>query len=146
MPAGSLCGHLPTIVIACKSDPGVPLAVEATKGNEIGSPFGVGLVEVTTQSHVGKHKMKLSFGWMLRAISRERSECSPMPWQRPYRLLMSFSSTSRPLFYAFRITRKEAQGSYGRSASISNSIRRRSGPHTGKRGVERVTRLAMDKR
>src|SRR6478609_5715073 len=113
IPAGSLCTHLPTVVIACKSDPGAPLAVDATTGNEIGSPFGVGLVEVTTQSHLGKQKMKLSFGWMLRAISRERSELPPTPGpQDSYRSLMSFSTASSSP--APRITHKEAQGAHGR--------------------------------
>ncbi len=74
--AGTLCSNLPTIVVACKSDPGVPLAINATTGNAMGSSFGVGLVEVTTQAQSGRQKMKLSFGWMLRAISRERSACS----------------------------------------------------------------------
>jgi GTPase SAR1 family protein len=69
----TFCLNLPTIVIACKSDPGVVLAIDATAGNEIGSPFGVGLVEVTTLAHAGRQKVKLSFGWMLRAISREMS-------------------------------------------------------------------------
>ncbi len=50
------------------------MAISATQGNEIGQPHGVGLIEVTNQERTGKHKMKMAFGWMLRAISRERRE------------------------------------------------------------------------
>lgn len=71
---GDLCTSVPAMVIACKSDPEEQLAVLPLAGNEIGAPFGIGLVELSIQMSQGKHKMRMSFGWLLKAISKERSE------------------------------------------------------------------------
>ncbi|KAJ9108570.1 hypothetical protein QFC19_002286 [Naganishia cerealis] len=69
-----LCHHLPAMVIACKSDPEplVELAIKPIEGNEIGAPYGIGLVELSVLGQQGRHKMRMSFGWMLKAISKQR--------------------------------------------------------------------------
>ncbi|KAJ9115928.1 hypothetical protein QFC22_005071 [Naganishia vaughanmartiniae] len=74
-----LCHHLPAMVIACKSDPGpdADLAIKPIEGNEIGSPYGIGLVELSVLVQQGRHKMRMSFGWMLKAISKQRRNRSP---------------------------------------------------------------------
>lgn len=72
--AGDLCTSIPAMVIACKSDPEEQLAVLPLAGNDIGAPFGIGLVELSIHMSQGKHKMRMSFGWLLKAISKERSE------------------------------------------------------------------------
>ncbi|KAJ9107671.1 hypothetical protein QFC21_001131 [Naganishia friedmannii] len=71
---GDLCHHLPAMVIACKSDPGAEaeLAIKPIEGNEIGAPYGIGLVELSVLVQQGRHKMRMSFGWMLKAISKQR--------------------------------------------------------------------------
>lgn len=60
------------MVVACKSDPEEQLQVQPLAGNEIGAPFGIGLVELSIHMSQGKHKMRMSFGWLLKAISKER--------------------------------------------------------------------------
>jgi hypothetical protein len=64
------------MVIACKSDPGADaeLAIKPIEGNEIGAPYGIGLVELSVLVQQGRHKMRMSFGWMLKAISKQRRE------------------------------------------------------------------------
>lgn len=63
---GDLCRHSPAMVIACKTDPGMEaeLAIKPIEGNEIGAPYGIGLVELSVLSQQGRHKMRMGFGWM----------------------------------------------------------------------------------
>lgn len=65
------------MVVACKSDPDEDLAVQPLEGNEIGAPFNIGLVELSIYMPQGKHKMRMSFGWLLKAISKERRVVRP---------------------------------------------------------------------
>ena len=65
------------MVVACKSDPEETLAVQPLEGNEIGAPFNIGLVELSAYMPQGKHKMRMSFGWLLKAISKERRTHRP---------------------------------------------------------------------
>jgi hypothetical protein len=60
------------MVVACKSDPEQDFGVQPLEGNEIGAPFNIGLVELSIHMSQGKHKMRMSFGWLLKAISKER--------------------------------------------------------------------------
>jgi hypothetical protein len=62
------------MVIACKSDPDpdIELAIKPIEGNEIGSPYGIGLVELSVLVQQGRHKMRHSFAWMLKSISKQR--------------------------------------------------------------------------
>lgn len=73
---GDLCHQLPAMVIACKSDPDpeLELAIKPIEGNEIGSPYGIGLVELSVLVQQGRHKMRHSFAWMLKSISKQRRE------------------------------------------------------------------------
>ena len=57
-----------TVMLACKSDPGVPIEVEAVHGNSIGEPFNVGLIEVTTGTPDGRDKMRNGVRWLLRKL------------------------------------------------------------------------------
>ena len=66
------------MVVACKSDPDEDLAVQPLEGNEIGAPFNIGLVELSSYMPQGKHKMRMSFGWLLKAISKERRITRPV--------------------------------------------------------------------
>lgn len=72
--SGDLCHQLPAMVIACKSDPGpdIELAIKPIEGNEIGSPYGIGLVELSVLVQQGRHKMRHAFAWMLKSISKQR--------------------------------------------------------------------------
>ena len=65
------------MVVACKSDPEETLAVQPLEGNEIGAPFNIGLVELSAYMPQGKHKMRMSFGWLLKAVSKERRAHRP---------------------------------------------------------------------
>lgn len=65
------------MVVACKSDPDEDLVVQPLEGNEIGAPFNIGLVELSIYMPQGKHKMRMSFGWLLKAISKERRVARP---------------------------------------------------------------------
>ena len=42
------------MVIACKTDPGIEaeLAIKPFEGNEIGAPYGIGLVELLSLIHI----------------------------------------------------------------------------------------------
>jgi hypothetical protein len=65
------------MVIACKSDPGMDaeLAIKPIEGNEIGAPYGIGLVELSVLAQQGRHKMRMGFGWMW-------VSCFPVPMRR----------------------------------------------------------------
>lgn len=65
---------LPTVMFACKSDPGKTLEVEAQVGDQIGQPYNVGLIEVTTASAQGKHKMRTGLRWLLYRLEEQQSE------------------------------------------------------------------------
>lgn len=60
------------MVIACKSDPDVELAIKPIEGNELGAPYGIGLVELSVLVQQGRHKMRMGMGWLLKAISKQR--------------------------------------------------------------------------
>ncbi|OCF42931.1 hypothetical protein I317_03282 [Kwoniella heveanensis CBS 569] len=75
---------IPMVILACKSDPGTPLEVDAPHGNQIGEPFNVGLIEVTTQTSEGKSKMRNAFRWLLykleqRQRRQQRKSVPPIP-------------------------------------------------------------------
>lgn len=73
----------PMIVLACKSDPEVPLEVDAAYGNSLGEPYNVGLIEVTALSAEGKSKMRNGLRWLLFKLeqrSRKPSLFRPVEW------------------------------------------------------------------
>ena len=61
---------LPLIVLACKSD--LPRQIEPERALNVLQPYDVGLVEVAKTYEQGKDKMRRTFGWVLRAVARER--------------------------------------------------------------------------
>ncbi|KAL1413595.1 hypothetical protein Q8F55_001370 [Vanrija albida] len=70
-----LCPALPIVLFACKSDPGKKTEVDAQVGDSIGHPYNVGLIEVTTATTQGKHKMRTGLRWLLyRLEERQRRE------------------------------------------------------------------------
>lgn len=71
---GDLCSSIPSMLIACKSDPGVELAISPFQGNDIGHPYQIGLVELSMQVQEGRHKMRMAFSWLLKTISKRRRE------------------------------------------------------------------------
>ncbi|BEI81843.1 hypothetical protein CcaverHIS002_0210030 [Cutaneotrichosporon cavernicola] len=60
-----LCPGMPAVLLACKSDPDKTLEVEAHVGDQIGHPYNVGLIEVTTATSQGKGKMRTGLRWLL---------------------------------------------------------------------------------
>lgn len=72
--AAHLCSSIPAMLIACKSDPGVELAISPFQGNDIGQPHQIGLVELSMQVQEGRHKMRMAFSWLLKTISKKRRE------------------------------------------------------------------------
>jgi hypothetical protein len=70
---------LPMIIMACKSDPGARLEVEAAYGNSLGEAYNVGLIEVTEVTEEGKSKMRNGMRWLLYKLEqRSRECCSPL--------------------------------------------------------------------
>lgn len=61
---------VPIVVLACKSD--LKHQVEPEKALEVLQCYDVGLVEVAKIEH-GKEKMRRTFGWLLKAVFRDRS-------------------------------------------------------------------------
>lgn len=72
------------VLFACKSDPNKRFEVDAQVGDSIGQPYNVGLIEVTTATAQGKHKMRTGLRWLLyRLEERQRraarvAGCAPM--------------------------------------------------------------------
>ncbi|WVO16238.1 hypothetical protein L204_103909 [Cryptococcus depauperatus] len=64
--------NIPTVILACKSDPDEPLQVDASYGNSIGEPFNVGLIEVTTKTPEGKVKMRNAIRWLLYKLEQRQ--------------------------------------------------------------------------
>ncbi len=65
------------VIVACKSDPDIlDPAVGPHQGMKLGVDSGIGLVQVSNRSRQGKQKMKRSFEWMLKAISKDRRKFS----------------------------------------------------------------------
>lgn len=60
-----LCPGMPAVLLACKSDPDKAVQVEAHVGDQIGHPYNVGLIEVTTATSQGKGKMRTGLRWLL---------------------------------------------------------------------------------
>lgn len=60
--------------MACKSDSEEVLHITPQQGNLIGSQYGIGLAEVSNRTPQGKSKMRMAFGWVLKAMSKERRE------------------------------------------------------------------------
>lgn len=56
---------MPAVLLACKSDPDKKLEVDAHVGDQIGHPYNVGLIEVTTATSQGKGKMRTGLRWLL---------------------------------------------------------------------------------
>lgn len=69
-----LCPALPMVLFACKSDPDKTLEVDAQVGDSIGQPYNVGLIEVTTATPQGKHKMRTGLRWLLYRLEERQSE------------------------------------------------------------------------
>lgn len=79
-----LCPALPIVLFACKSDPGKKTEVDAQVGDSIGHPYNVGLIEVTTATTQGKHKMRTGLRWLLYRLEERQREwrfvdCLPPP-------------------------------------------------------------------
>lgn len=74
MSAARLCPGVPTVLLACKSDPDKKLEVEAHVGDQIGQPYNVGLIEVTTATSQGKHKMRTGLRWLLYRLEEKQRE------------------------------------------------------------------------
>lgn len=72
--AAELCPGVPTILLACKSDPDKTLEVSAHVGDQIGQPHNVGLIEVTTATSQGKHKMHTGLRWLLYRLEEKQRE------------------------------------------------------------------------
>lgn len=72
--AAHLCSSIPAMLIACKSDPDIELAISPFQGNDIGQPHQIGLVELSMQVQEGRHKMRMAFSWLLKTISKKRRE------------------------------------------------------------------------
>jgi hypothetical protein len=68
---------LPTVMIACKSDPGAVLEVEAAYGNSLGEPHGAGLIEVSSETGEGRSKMRNGLRWLLYKIEQRARELPP---------------------------------------------------------------------
>jgi hypothetical protein len=64
---------VPIVVLACKSD--LEHQVEPEKALEVLQQYDVGLVEVAKAKEHGKEKMGRTFGWLLKAVFRDRSSC-----------------------------------------------------------------------
>lgn len=79
MCSAQLCPGVPTILLACKSDPDAVLEVEAHVGDQIGQPYNVGLIEVTTTTSQGKHKMRTGLRWLLYRLEEKQRgwSCAP---------------------------------------------------------------------
>lgn len=65
---------MPMVLFACKSDPDAPTEVDAQVGDSIGQPYNVGLIEVTTASKQGKHKMRTGLRWLLYRLEERHCE------------------------------------------------------------------------
>lgn len=64
------------VLFACKSDPDKKLQVDAQVGDSIGQPYNVGLIEVTTATPQGKHKMRTGLRWLLYRLEERQSKHS----------------------------------------------------------------------
>ena len=62
------------IIMACKSDPGAKLEVEAAYGNSLGEAYNVGLIEVTEVTEEGKSKMRNGMRWLLYKLEQRSRE------------------------------------------------------------------------
>ena len=65
---------LPTIVFACKSD--LERRVEPKQANAVLDQYDVGLIEVTTESSLGKDKIRTAFEWIFKAIFTQKRKFS----------------------------------------------------------------------
>lgn len=65
---------MPMVLFACKSDPDMPTEVDAQVGDSIGQPYNVGLIEVTTATKHGKHKMRTGLRWLLYRLEERHCE------------------------------------------------------------------------
>lgn len=63
------------VILACKTDPGATLEVEAAYGNSIGEPYNVGLIEVTAMTPDGKSKMRNGLRWLLYKLEQRMRGC-----------------------------------------------------------------------
>ncbi|BEI89643.1 uncharacterized protein CcaverHIS019_0210050 [Cutaneotrichosporon cavernicola] len=94
-----LCPGMPAVLLACKSDPDKTLEVEAHVGDQIGHPYNVGLIEVTTATSQGKGKMRTGLRWLLYKLEemnrrRESPEGANAPWQKGHHVSQSKGSAS----------------------------------------------------
>jgi hypothetical protein len=63
---------LPFMVVACKSD--LERVVDPKEALDLVQRYDSGLVETTTESSLGKGRMRRSFEWLIKAILRDRSK------------------------------------------------------------------------
>ncbi|KAF9459923.1 ras guanine nucleotide exchange factor domain-containing protein [Collybia nuda] len=61
---------VPIVVLACKSD--LPHQIEPERALEVLQQYDVGLVEVAKAQEHGKEKMRRTFGWLMKAVFRDR--------------------------------------------------------------------------
>ena len=64
--------EIPTVLLACKSDPDIQLEVEAGVANSLAEPFNIGLIEVTESTTHGKGKMRSALRWLLHKLEQQR--------------------------------------------------------------------------
>ena len=62
---------IPTVLLACKSDPGAVLEVDAVHGNELGEAHNVGLIEVSELTSDGRSKMRNALRWLLHKLEQK---------------------------------------------------------------------------
>lgn len=68
---------IPTIILACKSDPETTREIDAGYGNSLGEPYNVGLIEVTSMTPEGKSKMRNGLRWLLFKLEQR---CRKLRW------------------------------------------------------------------
>lgn len=73
---------VPIVVLACKSD--LEHQVEPERALEVLQQYDVGLVEVAKAEEHGKEKMRRTFGWLLKAVFRDRSSSAYTTRGFPY--------------------------------------------------------------
>ncbi|KZV82406.1 hypothetical protein EXIGLDRAFT_843758 [Exidia glandulosa HHB12029] len=59
------------VLIACKSDV-EPKAVAPQQASDVAAPYEIGLVEISSETEVGRRKMQDCFTWLIGAVSRPR--------------------------------------------------------------------------
>jgi hypothetical protein len=58
------------VILACKSD--LHRVVSPSRANTIGKQYDIGLIEVSTNTELGKQKIRNCFVWEIKAIGRHR--------------------------------------------------------------------------